>query len=207
MKYCNSCNTALEDDATFCYECGTSQGGKDLSPFPETTTTQQTFNNKSIPILSTIAIIVIGIIIGLNSVSHNSEIDYSSGNGYTNYEYQNNFATDVQESTTANDSYESYLAEIIATNQIKKQTFAKDETVYDVEVVESDGNGRYIVTATTKPNAFENWWAVYVEIFDDNDTYTVAANYHGDGVTVSEWINRYKTLPEYSWGGPRPKAN
>lgn len=99
------------------------------------------------------------------------------------------------------------MAECIAVYQIQKQTYAKDETVYDIKVIDSDGNGRYIVTATTKPGAFETWWAVFVEICDDNDHYRVVANYHGDGITQEQWTETYKTNEKYNWGDSQAKAN
>lgn len=99
------------------------------------------------------------------------------------------------------------MAESIAVYQIQKQTYAKDETVYDIKVVDSDGNGRYVVTATTKPSAFETWWAVFVEICDDNDHYRVVANYHGDGTTQEQWVETYKTNEKYNWGDSQAKAN
>lgn len=97
------------------------------------------------------------------------------------------------------------MAKNIAVYQIKEQTISKDEPdVYDVEIVSSDDNGRYIVTATTK-SVFETYWAVFVEIFDDNSHYNVKANYHGDGISVNDWISKYKTESEYSWGKPQAK--
>lgn len=91
-------------------------------------------------------------------------------------------------------------AEKVAIYQIQQQTFAKDETVYDVEVVAKDGKGRFIVTATTKPGAFETWWAVWVELSSDGEHYKAAANYHGNGTTVDEWVEIYQTDSKYSWG-------
>ena len=99
------------------------------------------------------------------------------------------------------------LAKEIAVYQIQQQTYAVDESVYDIKIVDKDGKGRYIVTATTKPGAFETWWAVYVEICDDNDHYRAVANYHGDGITTDEWITTYKTNDNYNWGDKRAKAD
>lgn len=101
----------------------------------------------------------------------------------------------------------SNMAKNIAINQIQQQVFAKDESVYDIKIVAKDGKGRYIVTATTKPGAFETWWAVLVSIADDNNHYSAIANYHGDGITQEEWIERYKTQENYHWGERQNKAN
>ena len=92
------------------------------------------------------------------------------------------------------------MAEQIAIYQIQQQIYAKDESVYDVEIVANDGKGRYIVTATTKPGAFETWWAVYIEISEDMERYRAVANSHGDGMTVEDWVTKYKTDQNYSWG-------
>ena len=93
------------------------------------------------------------------------------------------------------------MAETIAIAQIQGQVISKyDVDVYDVTTVDSDNNGRYIVTATTKDNAFETWWAVCVEICDNNNHYRAVANYHGDGITQEQWIDKYKTEESYAWG-------
>lgn len=92
---------------------------------------------------------------------------------------------------------------ICAVAQIKEQTFARDETVYDIKVVDSDGCGRYIITATTKPDYFETWWAVLVRIDPGEETYFAYANYHGDGITADQWVQKYKTERRYNWGVER----
>ncbi len=92
------------------------------------------------------------------------------------------------------------LAKSCAVAQIQRQVFAKDETVYDVKVVDSDGCGRFIVTATTKDGAFETWWVVIVQLNKDGETYNALANYHGDGITADQWVQKYKTESDYDWG-------
>ena len=76
-----------------------------------------------------------------------------------------------------------------AITQIQKQVFAKDNSVYNVKVVDTDGCGRYIITATTKPAAFETWWVVLVQLNSDNETYKAFANYHGDGTVDAKDVS------------------
>ncbi len=94
--------------------------------------------------------------------------------------------------------------------QMQKQTYtAADETVYDLKIEAEDGKGRYIVTGTMlDAKDFETWWVVWVEVYDDDEHYNIAANYHGtSGMTEEQWINKYKTDPAYRWGKAEVEYN
>lgn len=87
-----------------------------------------------------------------------------------------------------------------AVAQVDKQTFGKYVEIYDPVCVDSDGKGRYIVTVTSENNGFETWWAVLVTLSSDGEKYNAIANYHGGGTSQEEWIEEYKTNPDYGWG-------
>lgn len=101
-----------------------------------------------------------------------------------------------------NESQREEIVLNIAVMQIREQMFAQNETVYDLRIVDRDDYGHYIVTATTKPNAFETWWVVWVELASDNNRYRVAANFHGGGKSTNDWIDEYHTASRYRWGVP-----
>ena len=97
---------------------------------------------------------------------------------------------------------DSELAMGCAVMQIKKQTYSRYEPdVYDVELVDSDGCGRFIITASSGDNpTWPTRWAVIVQLNSDNETYGAVANYHGGGISQSDWVEAYKTEAEYDWG-------
>ncbi|NLB82573.1 MAG: hypothetical protein GX800_13410, partial [Clostridiaceae bacterium] len=93
----------------------------------------------------------------------------------------------------------SEIAKNCAVAQIQKQTYtAGDKSVYDVRIVAEDGEGRYIITGTTK-GVFETWWVVLVTLLPDGESYRAVANYHGNGISSEDWIEIYKTNSDYGW--------
>ena len=107
---------------------------------------------------------------------------------------------------------EDDVVKTLAISNVRDQISVKhNQDVYDVEIIDSDGNCNYIVSATTEDNhGFETWWILLLKFDTNSGNYQSYIHYHGeedwngeiDGgrFTKDNIPEYYRTNDKFGWG-------
>ena len=104
------------------------------------------------------------------------------------------------------------MVKTLAISTVREQISIKhDQDVYDVEIMDTDGNCNYIVSATTESKqGFETWWILLLKFDTESGKYRTYIHYHGeddwnreingDRFTRDNIPEYYRTNEEFGWG-------
>lgn len=193
---CKNCGKEINDGAAFCSSCGaksevTATDSDNLSA--NNVTNKKKYPTKLVigAIIAAIVILVIGIVVSIGDDETSDNLSSTKTNSSANSFFED----------TVGDSEENVIKSL-AISAIQNQPGVQhDEDVYDVEILEKDGNFNYIVGANTDTKSgIDQWWRVLIKIDTKTGKMQTTVKTTGEHIAKDEWIEKFKTESEYGWG-------
>ena len=190
---CKKCGNEIQDGVAFCSACGAKAdevpaNNPVVAPAPE----KPKKKHKGLIIFCAIVGALLLLVILINAFDDESDSNNFSNNGISSSSDAKQFFKDTFGDTEEN------VIKTLAISKIKDD-LDYDSEVYDVKILDKDGNYNYIVRGWTKsPDLIAKWWTVMVKL--DTSTGKMTTYTKGEFTESDTWINKYKNESEYGWG-------